>query len=189
MDIKEIVKQAEQVEMHMSAIAELEAELKNRKAECRGMLTETLPGMLQEAGITEVTLTSGAIVGLRQIFAVSMPAPGTVAKAKPDRRKELQKRVTACVNWLKKNKGAALVKHIITVDFDAGSEKDARALFAELRKRKFKPSGVKSVNAMSLKAFLKEKWLNDVEIPVELFETYTGQEAEINLPKPLKKGK
>lgn len=183
MELKEIIAQAELAEALQAEIAVDAAVIKTKAATLRGLLVETIPSMFIENGLQDITLTSGAKVGLKMIFAVSMPAPGTVAGAKPERRKELSKRVTACINWIKKHKGAALVKHVVTVQFDAGTEGEARALFAELRKRKLNPSGSKSVNANSLKAFLKEKWMADVEIPVELFETYTGQEAEIYLPK------
>ncbi len=186
MELNEVIAVAESAEALQSDITFNEETVKAQKAKLREIIAETLPSMFTELGITDFNLQSGAHVGMKPIFAVSMPAPGTVAKAKPERKKELTARVRQCITWLNKHGGKSLVKNVITIEFQSGQEKIANSLFTELRKRKLKPSASKSVHAGTLKSHLRELWYKDTEIP-EIFEPYMGQEAEIVMPKPSKK--
>lgn len=188
MELSEIIKQAESAEELMASISAAELKLKEDKAALRKILEEDMPNMFVEVGITSVDLASGINVGLKQIFAVNMPAAGAITKAKPEQKKKLIKRLNGCVAWLRKHKGADIIKTSVVVDFNAEDNKIAKELFTELNKRKLHPVRAQVVHPGKLKAFLREKWDNDVEIPVELFETYTGQTAEFTLPKPSKKG-
>jgi len=189
MELKDVIAQAESAEQLMLEISTKEEVLKDLKDRLRKLIEETIPNIFIENGMTAIDLTSGAHVGLKQIFAVSMPAAGTIVKAKPDQKKKLIKRLNGCVSWLRKHKGADIIKSSIAVEFSAGvgNEKIAKELFAELRTRKLHPISSKTVHPGTLKSFLREKWNADVEIPVELFELYTGQTAEFSLPKPDKK--
>lgn len=189
MELKEIIFQAEIAEALTAEIDANEKATKDMKALLRTMLEDTIPSMLIEAGVSDLTLSSGAFVGMKQIFAVSMPAAGTIAKAKPERQAELFDRVNKCSQWLKDNGGAGIINNQVVCDFSAGEEAMAAELASELRKRQIALTVTKSVHPGTLKSFLREKWNDDTEIPVELFETYTGQVAEINLPKPVKSGK
>lgn len=189
MELKEIVTQAEIAEALMADIAYSEGLIQAKKTSLRTLLEDTIPSMLIEAGVSDLTLSSGAFVGMKQIFAVSMPAAGTIAKAKPERQAELFDRVNKCSQWLKDNGGADIINNQVVCDFSAGEEDAAAELASELRERQIALTITKSVHPGTLKSFLREKWNADTEIPVELFETYTGQVAEINLPKPVKSGK
>lgn len=189
MELKEIIVQAEAAEELIDSIDQYEEVIKSHRITLRNILVDTIPSMFAEIGITSIDLESGAHVGLKQIFAVSMPAAGTITKAKLERKAELITRLNGCVKWLRKHKGADIIKNSVVVEFSAGEDKTAKELFAELRKRKLHPTSSKTVHPGTLKSFLREKWDADVEIPVELFETFTGQEAEITLPKPDKSGK
>jgi len=183
MDLKEIIELAEAAEQLQSKITLGEQIIKEEKTKLRHILEQTIPDMFTEVGISSVDLTSGDHVGMKQLFSVAMPAAGAIFKAKPADKKKLVQRLNGCIRWLRKHKGAALIKSQVMVEFNAGEDKIAKAIFAELRKRKLHPISSKTVHPQTLKAFLREKWNADVDIPVELFETYTGQVAEIALPK------
>ncbi len=188
MELKEIISKAEQAENLLVEIKNTEQTLKAQKAELRELVENSIPSMFVENGISNVTLSSGIYVGLKQIFAVNIPAAGAIAKAKEERKQELIDRLNKCVNWLRENQGAAIIQNSVTVSFSAGEDETAEKLLSELQERKLQASAAQSIHPGTLKSFLREKWNNDTEIPVELFETYTGQVAEFSLPKPEKSG-
>ena len=81
------------------------------------------------------------------------------------------------------------IRSQIIVEFAVGNEERAYELYASLKDQEYYPISVQTIHPGTLKSFLREKWNQDVDVPEELFSTYTGQVAEFILPKPDKTGK
>ena len=181
MEVQALMALGQQALNLQTEVESIEAQLKEKRESLRKMLEDTIPSAMIEAGAEAITLTGGASVSLAQIFSCSIPAMGSISKAKPDQRKALLARLNGALAWLRKNKGGGLIKSTLVIDLE--NDKQARELSTNLKKQGFIPVISKTVHPGSLKSFLKEKWANDVEIPTDLFDVYTGIRAEIDLPK------
>jgi hypothetical protein len=117
--------------------------LKAAKEKERVLREETLPGMMQELGVSEMTLTDGNKIKISQ----------EVYSSVPEHRKE------EAWGWLEKNGYGGLIKAEVSVAFGKGELEKAQELLDNLATELGITNGVLSreVHASTLKAFLKER--------------------------------
>jgi hypothetical protein len=183
MEIADIIKIAENAEDMTAEIAEMEQALKARKAELQKIMMEELPSLMMEESLQEFKLESGAMVKIKNIVSGSLPAPGTIEKAKGDDKKELIARLKEGLAWLRKNKAGDLIKNQVSVLLPAGADKVAQEAAAALRKLKLSPVRTMTIHPQSLNGYLREAIANGKDIPQKTFSLFIGQIAEIELPK------
>jgi hypothetical protein len=183
MEIADIIKIAENAEDMTAEIAEMEQALKARKAELQKIMMEELPSLMMEESLQEFKLESGAMVKIKNIVSGSLPAPGTIEKAKGDNKKELIARLKEGLAWLRKNKAGDLIKNQVSVLLPAGADKVAQEAAAALRKLKLSPVRTMTIHPQSLNGYLREAIANGKDIPQKTFSLFIGQIAEIELPK------
>jgi hypothetical protein len=183
MEIADIIKIAENAETMTAEIAEMEQALKARKAELQKIMMEELPSLMMEESLQEFKLESGAMVKIKNIVSGSLPAPGTIEKAKGDDKKELIARLKEGLAWLRKNKAGDLIKNQVSVLLPAGADKVAQEAAAALRKLKLSPVRTMTIHPQSLNGYLREAIANGKDIPQKTFSLFIGQIAEIELPK------
>jgi hypothetical protein len=139
MGLKKIMAEAEDAIKLEGLVQNAEERLKELKGYLRISLEKTLPDMFAEAGLTAIDLEDGGRIALKQIFAVNIPAAGSISKAKGEKRVALGLRLDGCIRWLRENNCGDVIKNEIIVQIPAGREEEARKLFLELKTRDFDP--------------------------------------------------
>ena len=138
----------------------LEAQLAEAKVAVTVVKEHKLPNLLEEAqlGKSKVVTPGGIVITLKEAIRGSIP------KGKED----------AAHEWLETNGNGALIKRIVTIDFNKDQESWARKFMADCRKRK-KPLNLKlvrGVHASTLRAFIKTSLADGVAIPLDVFGAY-----------------
>jgi len=152
-------------------IEELEAKLKQMKIDEERISTEEIPALLSSLGMRDFTLEDGSYVGLKTNYFARIP------KANED----------AAFEWLRANGHEDLIRNEIAVPFTKGQDDKAR-LLEELIKSQPQLQNIvvnkkQTVNAMQLKAFVKEQTQKGVDIPDTLFGAYVKTETVIKEDK------
>jgi len=140
----------------------------------------TLPERMKSAGMKSFSLENGYEVEIKDVISASMPSRTAIEDEKdPLRKVELQKRRAACMAWLKKQKGEALIKNKLTAEFGKGEGDAAKAFEKRIRKDGFQVKLDESVHPQTLGAFIREKIQAGVDVPVGPFGLFVGQKASI----------
>lgn len=152
-------------------IEELEAKLKQMKNDEERISTEEIPALLSSLGMRDFTLEDGSYVGLKTNYFAR------ITKANED----------AAFEWLRANGHEDLIRNEIAVPFTKGQDEKAR-LLEEMIKSKPQLQDVvinkkQSVNAMQLKAFVKEQTEKGADIPDTLLGAYVQTQTVIKEAK------
>ena len=148
-------------------ISEAEQLLKDRKQALHKITDEQLPEALEEMGLQKFTLTDGAEISVKPIYAASIPA---------DRREE-------AFQWLRDHAFGDLVKNNVTVTFGRGEDEDAKEFVDLCDAQGFAPRQLEKVEPMTLKAWLRERVEAGDPIPLDLFGAFISQRATIKRSK------
>lgn len=130
-----------------------EQDLKQKKEEARRLREDTLPCIMQELGLSELVLSTGERLIIKQDVYASIPES---KKAK-------------AYGWLEKHGHGGLVKTEITVTFGRGEEEKATKLFVKLHKANYPTALEQNVHAQTLRAFLRAELKAGTNIPLDLF--------------------
>lgn len=143
--VNELTAAAQMLVSAQDAVAEADLALKAAKEKERVLKEETLPGMMQELGVTKMGLTDGNEITVAQEVYASVPA---------DRKEQAW-------GWLEANNFGGLIKTEVQVAFGKGELEDARKLLDDLASIGI-TNGVisRDVHPQTLKAFLKEQLAN-----------------------------
>ena len=148
-------------------IATTEELLKERKRALHKITDEQLPEALETMGLQKFTLTDGAEISVRPIYAASIP------KTRKDE----------AFQWLRDHEFGDLVKNNVTVTFGRGEDVMARAFLDLCGMRGLKPTQLEKVEPMTLKAWLRERVEAGDAVPLDLFGAYISQRATIKRSK------
>ena len=148
-------------------IAQYEQFVKEKKQALYKITDEQLPEALEEMGLQKFTLTDGAEISVKPIYAASIPK---------ERKEE-------AFQWPRDHDFGDLVKNNVTVSFGRGEDDNASAFAALAEKEGFIPSQKEEIHASTLRAFIKERVENGDEFPSELFGAYVCQRAVIKRSK------
>jgi len=149
------------------SIVTLEQELKKKKQEQRRMLETEIPELMNELEISCITMKDGAQVDVVPFVDARIP----VAKQ------------ASAFGWLRENGYGDLIKHVITSQFAAGEEDEAKAVCLYLEENGFSAADKVSVHPGTLKAWAKERDAEGDEVPEDLFGIYRGSTTKIREPK------
>lgn len=127
--------------------------LKQVKEHARVLREETVPGMMQELGITSLTLSSGQKLTITQEVYASIPV----------------ERKTHAFQWLNANGHGGLIKTTVSTFYTKGQREIALALVNELEGRGLNAVFEEKVHPQTLKAFIKEQLRDAVPIPLDIF--------------------
>jgi hypothetical protein len=151
-------------------IADFEDKIKELKAELRKIEENTLPDMMMQIGVEEITTTDGAVVSIKPLVTGSIPKKNEVEACK----------------WLRENDHADIIIRKLSLSFSKGQDKAAQKVFDDLVKKGWAPISTETVNHMTLKSWAKECFEEGVELPIKLLGLYHGQKAQIKVPKSSK---
>ena len=131
----------------------LEESLKFAKERVRYYQEEAIPTAMQEIGLTSATLETGEKLTIKQdVYASIAVADREIA-----------------YEWLETNGFGGLIKIEVAVAFGRDESDKAENLVKFLLTKNLEPTFGKSVNAQTLKAFLREQIAAGSKIPLELF--------------------
>jgi hypothetical protein len=131
---------AHELKQLLHRIAGGEKLLQDLQGQVSRIRNEVLPGLMDEAGVKDLTLDDGAqIVRGEEVYA-------SLAK---------EKRKAAC-DWLVKHGYGGLVKNQFSIALPRGSTPEAQRIAALLRKARVKFEFGQTVHASTLLAFVKE---------------------------------
>lgn len=141
-----------------------EIELKEAKEEERILREEHLPAVMQEYGLTEMTLESGEKIKVCQELYASLTG---------DRKDE-------AFGWLCETGNAGLIKTTVVSSFSKGEKDKAEETITLLRSKGYDAHLKQEVHPMTLKAFLKSEIEKGTHVPLDLFNAHVVFAAKIS---------
>jgi flagellar hook-length control protein FliK len=144
-------------------VAELEADLKAKKEELRLTSEQELPDAMQQAGLTQITLSSGEKIAINEFYNAH------ISKANQEKAYE----------WLVTNGHEGLIKNEVLLKFGREENEVVNETVYALQARGLSPEVRQSVHPSTLKAFVKEQITGGNDIPTEPFGIYIGTKATI----------
>jgi chemotaxis protein histidine kinase CheA len=188
--IADIINLARELVRRQKRVADLEKELKEAEQAVAMVAENSLPAMLQECNLPELSLGNGWKVVREPFFRANLPAPSTIEKAKPEEAEDLVKRLEDGIAWLSAEKGRDIIQDTITIKLKKGQNEQAKQLQDLIDSLKLKGERGSKVHPATLTKFLKEKIEAGVEVPFETFAVHSGFAAKVVPPeKPKPKGK
>jgi len=154
---------AEQVAME-DEVKQLELQLKAKKDAVKTLSQEIIPAKMQELGLESLTLKDGSAVQVKQLVQASITA---------------ENRETA-FTWLRDNGHGDLIKNQVSTAFGRGDDETAKQFIDNAKSLGLEPTQRVWVEPMTLKAFVREKIEEGVDIPTETFGVYVGAQTKIS---------
>lgn len=128
---------------------------------------ETLPGLMQELGLTSFKLENGYAIEVKPFIAAKIPE-GQEAPA---------------FKWLRDNNYDSIIKRQIALAFGKGEDKSAERVVKGLLKIGVPFTDKQGVHPQTLKAFCRERIeAGDGHFPRELFGVFEGKKTKITPP-------
>ena len=124
---------------------------------------QELPDAMQEVGLTEITLSTGEKISVKEFYNAH------ISKANQ----------AVAYKWLVDNGHESLIKNDVLLKFDRGEAEKVDQTVSALKARGLAPEVRQSVHHSSLKAFVKEQFTAGNDIPTEPFGIYIGSKAII----------
>ena len=150
-----------QLELERSVVA-IDLQLKAKKEELRNVREHDLPDALAEAGLSEIRLADGSRVKAEPFVNAH------ITKAKSEDSHQ----------WLEDNGFGDIIKKEINAKFGRG-DKSFQGALDHLLGSGIEATTKEAVHPMTLKAFAKEQIEKGTDIPVDLFNLYSGYKTTI----------
>ena len=141
-----------------------EEQLKKLK-EAETILSEqTIPNLMQQAGIAMLKLKDGSSVEVKPFYSARIPVS----------------RSEEAFTWLRENGHGDLIKNQVSLEFGRNQDNEAKALVAELKDKGLAVKQKESVHPSTLRGFVREQ-IEDLgrSVPAELFGTYVANKTKI----------
>jgi hypothetical protein len=144
-------------------ITAVEEQLKKLQ-EAETLLSEqTIPNLMQQAGIAMLKLADGSSVEVKPFYAARIPST----------------KVQEAFDWLRDNGFGDLIKNNVTLTFGRAEDHEAKVLVDELKKKGHNVNQTEKVEPMTLKAFVKEQIQMGRNVPADLFGVYVANKTKI----------
>ena len=144
-------------------ITAVEEQLKKLQ-EAETLLSEqTIPNLMQQAGIAMLKLADGSSVEVKPFYAARIPST----------------KVQEAFDWLRTNGFGDLIKNNVTLTFGRAEDQEAKLLVDELKKKGHNVNQTEKVEPMTLKAFVKEQIQMGRNVPADLFGVYVANKTKI----------
>lgn len=148
-------------------ISDLEEVLKMTKAKLLKLTDEELPALMEEMGISSLTLDDGSVVKVTRTYGGSI-----LVENRPK-----------AYDWLREHGYDDIIKNTVMCQFGRGEDDRAKGFAEFAAENGFAPEQKTEIHSQTLRAFVKERIEKGDAFPMELFGAYIGQRAII------KKGK
>ncbi len=151
-------------------IGDLEVQLKQLRDQRTLLEKETLPMLMESAGISSFKLATGAVIETKRIVAGSIPKEDPIKRA-------------AAFKWLHDNGHSGLIKTKIITSLPKGEQAMSERVQAGLRKLGVEIEVEESVHPSTLGAWAREQLANGVNIPTDTLGLFVGNRATIKQPR------
>ena len=124
---------------------------------------EVIPTMMQEMNISTMKLADGSAVEVKPVYGASIP----IAKKEE------------AFKWLRDNDLGDLIKNEVTVSFGRNEDNKASNYANLAQGQGYQPVQKLKVEPMTLKALVRERIENGLDMPSELFNVFAGSRTKI----------
>ena len=145
-------------------IEKAEEELKKLKDVESTLSEQTIPNLMQKAGVQLLKLADGSSVEIKPFFSARIPASKS----------------EEAFNWLRENGHGDLIKNQVSLEFGMRQDNEAKSLVEELKQKGLTVQQKTSVHPSSLRGFVREQ-IQDLgkDVPADLFGTYIANKTKI----------
>jgi len=160
---KDIAKSCNELLNLQTEILTLEEQLKKKKEAETFLSEQTIPNLMQQAGISAIKLEDGSSVEVKPFYAAKIPVS----------------RVDEAFDWLRDNGHGDLIKNNVTLTFGRSEDQIAKQLIDELQQKGHNVKQAEKVEPMTLKAFVREQIEKGKNVPSDLFGVYIANKTKI----------
>ena len=146
-------------------IAQIEEQLKTKKAEADDIGSRVIPELLAEQGLSEIKLADGSKVAVKKEFRCTLP-------------KDLDKR-NAAYKWLRDQGLGDIIKNNVFVTFGKGEDDKAQQLLNLAAENGFEPEQKSDVAWATLTALFRERIESGLDMPSDVFSTWIKDKTKI----------
>jgi hypothetical protein len=145
-------------------ISTAEEEMKKLKEVETTLSEQTIPNLMQQAGISMLKLADGSSVEVKPFYSARIPASKS----------------EQAFNWLRENGHGDMIKNQVSLEFGVRQDNEAKALVEELKQKGLAVQQKTSVHPSTLRGFVREQ-IQDLgkDVPAELFGTYVANKTKI----------
>ena len=140
-----------------------EAEAKELKRKVDLVSSEVIPTMMQEMNISTLKFADGTSVEVKPVYGASIPA---------DKKED-------AYTWLRENGLGDLIKNEVTVAFGRSEDNKAQQYAVLAQGQGYEPVQKLKVEPMTLKALVRERIENGLDMPSDLFNLFTSNRTKI----------
>ena len=164
-EVTTIAQECVKLKQKEDEIANLEEQLKNKKAEADDIGSRVIPELLAEQGLSEIKLADGSKVSVKKEFRCTLP-------------KDISKRELA-YKWLREQGLGDIIKNNVFVTFGKGEDDKAEQLLNLAAENGFQPQQKSDVAWMTLTALFRERIESGLDMPSDVFSTWIKDKTKI----------
>ena len=145
-------------------IESAEEELKKLKDVETTLSEQTIPNLMQKAGVELIKLEGGVSVEVKPFYSARIPASKS----------------EEAFNWLRENGHGDLIKNQVSMEFGMKQDNEAKSIIEELKSKGLPVKQKTTVHPSSLRGFVREQ-IQDLgkDVPADLFGTYVANKTKI----------
>ena len=136
----------------------LEEELKKLSDVERTLSEQTIPNLMQQAGVSQIKLTDGTSVEVKPSYSKTEEA----------------------FTWLRENGHGDMIKNQVTMEFGMNQDNEAKSVIEDLKQKGLPVQQKTTVHPSTLRGFVREQ-IQDLgrDVPAELFGTYIANKTKL----------
>jgi len=141
-----------------------EEELKKLKDVETTLSEQTIPNLMQKAGVELIKLEGGVSVEVKPFYSARIPASKS----------------EEAFQWLRDNGHGDLIKNQVSLEFGMKQDNEAKSIIEELKSKGLPVKQKTTVHPSSLRGFVREQ-IQDLgkDVPADLFGTYVANKTKI----------
>ena len=164
-EVTTVADQCVKLKQKEDEIANLEEQLKDKKAEADDISSRVIPELLAEQGLSEIKLSDGSKVAVKKEFRCTLP--------KDEVKREL------AYKWLRNKKLGDIIKNNVFVTFGKGEDDKAKQLLNLAAENGYEPQQKSDVAWMTLTALFRERIEAGLDMPSDVFNTWIKDKTKI----------
>jgi hypothetical protein len=164
-EVTTVADQCVKLKQKEDEIANLEEQLKDKKAEADDISSRVIPELLAEQGLSEIKLADGSKVAVKKEFRCTLP--------KDEVKRE------AAYQWLRNEKLGDIIKNNVFVTFGKGEDDKAKQLLDLAAENGYEPQQKSDVAWMTLTALFRERIEAGLDMPSDVFNTWIKDKTKI----------
>ena len=141
-----------------------EEELRKLKDVETTLSEQTIPNLMQQAGVELIKLEGGVSVEVKPFYSARIPASKS----------------EEAFQWLRDNGHGDLIKNQVSLEFGMKQDNEAKSIVEELKSKGLPVKQKTTVHPSSLRGFVREQ-IQDLgkDVPADLFGTYVANKTKI----------